>query len=386
MSKTTYPIHPFAELFPYHDGESYWDIRNSIKKHGQKVPCVLWQDDRGKVWLADGRRRLNACNDLEIEPKCEFFCGTEAELLQNVLALNLHRRHLGESERAMVAAKVSKLPDGVHKNGRSVNLPTMTQPEAATALNVSVKSVRDARVVHEEGTEQERKAVEIGKASVSATARQIRARREPGDEEGSGGSHQDKPKQGAPNIDWSKFEDRIGHVIRITIDELSKTYPHLKEVKEYQTCVHAIRDFADAIDVVRTLAITSGESERSQMDAEGHVVPEGLAAVFAESIRFDQAYSHLMSAQKLIDQVAKSPAGKRLVRHLTCTQTNERVIWRMDEIERAKTHLRMTQPYSICPFCKAKKTKGCRCSEHGWITKPTWRDLSADDKARLKCN
>jgi hypothetical protein len=58
-----------------------------------------------------------------------------------VLSANLHRRHLNESQRAMVAAKLATLGHG-QRAERSANLPISpdTQPEAAAMLHVSTRA------------------------------------------------------------------------------------------------------------------------------------------------------------------------------------------------------------------------------------------------------
>lgn len=59
-----------------------------------------------------------------------------------VLSLNLHRRHLNESQRAMVAACLANM--NVGRN--SANLPNKTsQDDSAAMLHVSTRSVRSAK-------------------------------------------------------------------------------------------------------------------------------------------------------------------------------------------------------------------------------------------------
>lgn len=56
------------------------------------------------------------------------------------------RRHLNESQRAMVAAKLATMP--AHRPDKSANLPTyVSQPDAARLLNVSDRSLRTAASV-----------------------------------------------------------------------------------------------------------------------------------------------------------------------------------------------------------------------------------------------
>jgi hypothetical protein len=53
-----------------------------------------------------------------------------------VVSLNLHHRHLDESQRSLVAAKMAHLVVGRSENN-SANLQNLSQPEAAQLLNVS---------------------------------------------------------------------------------------------------------------------------------------------------------------------------------------------------------------------------------------------------------
>src|SRR5690606_18766996 len=94
--------------------------------------------------------------------------GDEASLVPFVVSPNLKRRHLDESQRAMVAANIARLPLGANQHTASANLPT--QAEAATMLNVSERTVRSARQVRDDGAPELVQAVEQGKVSVSAAA------------------------------------------------------------------------------------------------------------------------------------------------------------------------------------------------------------------------
>jgi N6-adenosine-specific RNA methylase IME4 len=90
-----------------------------------------------------------------------------------VVSLNLKRRHLSESQRAAVAAKVANMPRG-GATYRTANLQTDTQPvsqaDAARMLNVSERSVATAAKVIRDGAPELVEAVERGQVSVSAAA------------------------------------------------------------------------------------------------------------------------------------------------------------------------------------------------------------------------
>jgi len=94
--------------------------------------------------------------------------------------MNLHRRHLNETQRAMIASKMAKLANGVRANDCNhspVEIPTgaIAQTDAAKLLNVSRDSVIAARVVLERDTPEEVAGAEAGKLAVSTVANAIRA-------------------------------------------------------------------------------------------------------------------------------------------------------------------------------------------------------------------
>jgi hypothetical protein len=76
------------------------DLKSDIAKNGLRDP--IWTH-QGKV--IDGRNRLRACTELSITPATREWNG-EGTLLDFVVSLNLHRRHLNETQRAMVAARL----------------------------------------------------------------------------------------------------------------------------------------------------------------------------------------------------------------------------------------------------------------------------------------
>jgi hypothetical protein len=83
------------------------------------------------------------------------------------VSLNLRRRHLSESQRAMVAANIATLPKGANQHAQ-VCAPTQT--EAADMLNVSRRTVQAAAKVRDEAVPELVEAVQAGAVSVSAAA------------------------------------------------------------------------------------------------------------------------------------------------------------------------------------------------------------------------
>ena len=165
----SYPLHPVVEIFPVMDELTFANLTEDIRVNGQHEPILLW---RGQV--IDGRHRLRACEELGIAPKVREV-DADLDPIGLVLSLNLHRRHLSESQRAMVAAKLANMPRGGALY-RSAYLHTDSTPQvsAATAaemLNVSERLVKSARHIREHGSLDLVTTVERGDVAVSTAAK-----------------------------------------------------------------------------------------------------------------------------------------------------------------------------------------------------------------------
>ena len=153
--------HPAADLFPLLEGPAFDALAADIAAHGVRVPIVLHPD--GSV--LDGRNRLRACEAVGVTPARETWTGELGTETDYVISLNLARRHLDESQRAMVAARLATLAHGQKKGDAPIG--ASDQPEAAGRLNVSRRSVQRARLVLEQGIPALSAAVDQGLMPVS---------------------------------------------------------------------------------------------------------------------------------------------------------------------------------------------------------------------------
>jgi ParB-like chromosome segregation protein Spo0J len=151
-------FHPLAGIFPLVEGQDFADLVADIREHGLHEPIVVYEDK-----ILDGRNRYRACEAAGIEPTFTVYQGDDP--VAYVVSLNLRRRHLSESQRAMVAAKLAtlKLGDNQHSEGPSIE-------EASRLLNVGHASVERAKAVQRAGAPELAQAVERGAISVSAAA------------------------------------------------------------------------------------------------------------------------------------------------------------------------------------------------------------------------
>src|ERR1700737_3180745 len=163
--------HALANLFPMMEGAELDALRDDIVANGLRDPLVVFE---GK--LLDGRNRAKACAaaGVAIPPAMikEFHPATMGNPLAWVISKNLMRRHLDESQRAMVAANVANMQHGGERTGQDANLQVapVSRVAAAAMLNVSERSVASAAAVRDKATPEIVNAVAQGEVSVSAAA------------------------------------------------------------------------------------------------------------------------------------------------------------------------------------------------------------------------
>ena len=156
--------HPFADVLPLLEGEAFESLVADIRANGLLELITI----HGGLIL-DGRNRYRACEAAGIEPKFLEFDGGDP--LGFVLSLNVHRRHLSESQRSLVASRLATMRQGERTDLQpSANLRKVSQAEAAKRLNVSERSVTFAALVEKEATPELVRAVEQGKIPVSVAA------------------------------------------------------------------------------------------------------------------------------------------------------------------------------------------------------------------------
>jgi len=162
----TYPSHPAASLFPMMPEDELEALAADMQTQGLIVPIVLHEG-----MVLDGRNRLAACDLAGVEPSFVEWHGV-GDPTAWVVSQNLHRRHLSESQRAMIASRLAKLKPGDNQH-RPIGLTS--QSEASEMLNVSGRSVKRARVVQEHGIPELAVAVDEGDIALSRAADIARA-------------------------------------------------------------------------------------------------------------------------------------------------------------------------------------------------------------------
>ena len=166
-------FHPAANIFPLLEGAEFDALVEDIREYGQLES--IWIHNRKAL---DGRNRYRACEKLGLDCDVQEWEGDDP--LAFVISLNLKRRHLNESQRAMVAARIANRKDGQRGPGAKTKTKkaahkcaASTQEDVATSLNVGRRSVQHAKKVQEKGTSEQVAAVDRGEATVSAVVRDI---------------------------------------------------------------------------------------------------------------------------------------------------------------------------------------------------------------------
>lgn len=143
MTGENMEYHEYANLFPMMNSEEIKQLCEDMRARGydQTAPIVLCG---GKI--LDGRNRQLAADTVGVKPNYIEFTGDDP--LAFVIGHNLHRRHLNETQRAGVAAKLANLP-GHRPGNKSPNLDTysVSIPQAAMMMNVGKSTVSTYRAV-----------------------------------------------------------------------------------------------------------------------------------------------------------------------------------------------------------------------------------------------
>jgi len=161
-------FHEIANTLPLMEGPEFDELCRDISANGLIEPIWTYQ---GKI--LDGRNRYRACMKVGIAPQYREYVGDNP--LDFVISLNLKRRHLNESQRAVIAAKLANMTEGRPK---TVPIGTVLQPkisleQAAELLNVGRRTVMRVKAIEREAPELVEK-IERGEMTAHEAEKKIR--------------------------------------------------------------------------------------------------------------------------------------------------------------------------------------------------------------------
>lgn len=180
-----YPVHPAAKIFPMMPQKELQDLADDIKINGLREPIVVFEGRK-----VDGRNREAACLLAGVEPRYREWSG-EGSVVAWVLSVNLHRRHLTDTQRALIGARAREafaLEAEERRNAKlaqnkgatvsaDLRYRELSRSEegksaevAAAQLQVSTRAVEQASAVIARGAEALVDAVTSGAVSLDAAA------------------------------------------------------------------------------------------------------------------------------------------------------------------------------------------------------------------------
>lgn len=151
----SWKVSDLANAFPILEGDDFEELKASILQYGLQNPIVVNSQDE----ILDGRNRMRACLLVGAEPEIEQFTGTREEQIAFVAIQNLNRRHLTQSQKALITAEFLRLQHGGV-------LPNEAVRQAAIEAGVSPRLVYDAGAVLKNADDNEIERIRSGEISV----------------------------------------------------------------------------------------------------------------------------------------------------------------------------------------------------------------------------
>ena len=182
-------LHSLCTIFPKLDETAFEALKADIQANGQRNPIMVKDGE-----VIDGQNRLRACEELNVAPWMQEYQGDD--LVEFVLAQNLHRRHLTAGQSATIVAlaqdwslahpsgklpKSNKINDLDEKTNVAI-LPTKgkpvdTQSDRAEKSGASKRTQGSADKLVKENPELAKK-VATGEISLNQAIKEIEPEKE----------------------------------------------------------------------------------------------------------------------------------------------------------------------------------------------------------------
>lgn len=150
-------LHPLCTLFPRMAGAEFVALVADIKANGQREPIIIHDG-----LILDGGNRFRACLAAGVEPETMMFGG--GNLVDYVLSVNLHRRHLSPGQQAAIVASAQDWA-----TAQSVGRPSLemvqdcTISTSADRADKSGASVRTQKMADKVAKESPDLAKQVGR-------------------------------------------------------------------------------------------------------------------------------------------------------------------------------------------------------------------------------
>jgi ParB-like chromosome segregation protein Spo0J len=190
----------YEKLLPKMSVEEFAELKDSIRVEGQHYPIIANED----LDILDGHHRYKACIELGIEPDFEVR-KFEDKLLEKkfVIEVNLRRRHLNSFQLVELAVPLLEIEKALAKKrqaaggkmGRDFQLGVASsdaKPEfkskaaevVAKRAGVSTRTFERGKKILETASEEDKRRLREGKASISKVYREIVAPKKDAEQSG----------------------------------------------------------------------------------------------------------------------------------------------------------------------------------------------------------
>jgi hypothetical protein len=195
--------------------------------------------------------------------------------------------------------------------------------------------------------------------------------------------------------EWSRWSDReiarhcqVDHKVVGRMRKASGAEPQIAERKVRRG--DAVYEMTVAADTLADDRSADTAAAAPPTDALGIAVPPQRAQVFAASADFREAYDLFARLAKLVDRIARSPAGQVYRKELVAGVDNGQPLLASPALRIALRQLQDAEPYcGFCPECQQRcpgsTDPRCRkCAGRGWTTRPAFE--SCPDSYRRGIN
>jgi ParB-like chromosome segregation protein Spo0J len=317
MSEPCLPIHPYAELFPPMSLAEFERLCDDIEQHGLQEDIVVHE-----AKILDGRSRYLACLARGVTPRVRSYAGECGSPLAFVIARNLHRRHLTEGQRALVAARLKPLFEDEARQRQMAAL------KHGTDSPVGQNSVR--REKHEENRKSARRAAELMKVSHFSV-------------------------QAADKVQKHGVEPLVAAVGGGKVSVSAAARIAALPAEQQHAVVARIESGlkpSQALAGVHSVA----DSAAAWVDDEGQALPESVLPAFRERERFTQLCRRIEGVVRAVEQLGKTPASVYLD------------VWQVSgPLQAASRTLAAARPARLCPHSSPAQTACESCRGHGWL-------------------
>jgi len=99
-------------FFPMMSPDEFESLKQDIRANGLRTPVLMYENK-----VLDGRNRYAACREIGVKPHTIEYVGNDP--VGHVISLNLMRRHLSTSQRAMISLRITHYKHGGIRLGQN---------------------------------------------------------------------------------------------------------------------------------------------------------------------------------------------------------------------------------------------------------------------------